>query len=124
MEQRTAAILGASSNPQKYGNKSLRAHRQYGYRVFPVNPNEQEIEGLKCYASLKQVPEPIDRLSVYLPASVTMGLVDEIAEVAPREVWLNPGAESEALVQSLKQRGLNVIEGCSIVDLGISPSAL
>lgn len=117
----TVAILGASTNQEKFGNKSVRAHQRAGYEVFPVNPRAREIEGLKCYASLRDVPDPIDRVSVYLPPELGMEELAAIAEKRPGEVWLNPGAESSELVEKGRELGLNIIVGCSIVDVGQRP---
>jgi predicted CoA-binding protein len=121
MSKPTVAILGASANRSKFGNKSVRAHLRQGYEVYPVNPREATIEGLKVYPSLDDVPEPLDRVSVYLPPDVGMSVLEAIAKKRPKELWLNPGAESDALIQKAKSLGLHVIVACSIVDLGTSP---
>lgn len=123
MSQPTVAILGASRNRRKYGNKSVRAHHAAGYRVFPVNPHAAEIEGLPCYPSLADVPvETLDRISVYLPPDLGITLLGAIAAAQPSEVWLNPGSSSPEFRRSAQQVGLKVIEGCSIVALGLSPA--
>lgn len=122
---RTVAILGASADPTKYGNKSLRAHLRQGYAVYPVNPKGGVIEGLPVYQRLADVPvERLDRISVYLPPQIGLGLIDEIAAKGCRELWLNPGSESAELIAAAEARGLNVIVACSIVDLGVNPVAL
>lgn len=120
---KSVAILGASADPAKFGNKSLRAHLQQGYAVYPVNPKGGQIEGLRAYQRLADVPvERLDRISVYLPPHVGLGLLDEIAAKGCGELWLNPGSESPELINAAEARGLNVIVACSIVDLGLSPS--
>jgi predicted CoA-binding protein len=123
MSRPTVVILGASTDRSKYGNKSVRAHAAAGYDVFPVNPKADEIEGLAAYPSLSAIPaEHVDRVSVYLPPSVGMTLLKEIAALMPQEVWLNPGAYDPALLAEAQAIGLQFIEGCSIVDLEMSPS--
>ena len=122
MSTPTVAILGASPNRSKFGNISLRAHQQSGYRVFPIHPKESSIEGLKAFASLSEVPEPIQRISVYLPPSVLITVLDEVAEIPHEELWLNPGTESPEVLARAAELGLSPICDCSIVDLGISPS--
>lgn len=117
----TVAILGASPDHQKYGNKSVRAHLRAGYRVFPVNPTEPEIEGLPAYAALADLPEAVERISVYLPPPVTRRLLPEIAAAGAREVWFNPGAADRATLEQARELGIAVVDGCSIVDLGLSP---
>jgi predicted CoA-binding protein len=125
MPQPTVAILGASRQREKYGNKSVRAHRAAGFQVFPVNPKADEIEGLPCYPSLADVPvERLDRVSVYLPPEVLLGVLPEIAAADPAEVWLNPGSDSDEVVEKARELGLNVIQACSIVGVGKNPSAL
>jgi predicted CoA-binding protein len=118
----TVAILGASRNRSKFGNKSLRAHRQAGYRVFPVNPRADEVEGIESYASLAEVPRPLDRISVYLPPTRTRSLLDQLAAAGAREVWFNPGSADDDLLRDAWAAGITVRDGCSIVDLGLSPS--
>jgi len=125
MPQPTVAILGASRNRSKYGNKSLRAHLQQGYTVYPVNPHEDEVEGLKCYSSLAAVPaKTLDRISIYVPPEIGIELLPEIKARGAAEVWLNPGSESPELLERAAELGLEVIQACSIVDLGVSPAGL
>lgn len=121
----TVAILGASRDRRKYGNKSVRAHRQQGYEVFPVNPHSEEIEGLKAYPDLGSVPvQQLDRISVYLPPEVAIGLLDEIQSRGAKEVWFNPGSDSPEVMERAEELGLDIIRACSIVDLGVNPSSL
>jgi predicted CoA-binding protein len=118
----TVAILGASADRSKFGNKSVRAHQQQGYMVYPVNPKADVIEGLKAYKSLAEVPPgKLDRVSVYLPPQVGMSVLPEIAARGCDELWLNPGSDSDELVDAARAKGLNVIQACSIVDVGVSP---
>lgn len=119
----TVAVIGASRDRRKYGNRSVRAHRQQGYRVFPVNPHADQIEGLPAYRSVADVPvERLDRVTLYVPPETGIALLEAIRDKRPAEVWLNPGSESEALLQRAAELGLNVIQACSIVDLGLSPA--
>ena len=118
MSQPTAVILGASADRNKFGNKSVRAHAHAGYEVYPVNPKSEEIEGLTAYKSIADV----DRVSVYLPPAIGMQMIEEIAALTVGEVWFNPGSESPELLAHAQALGLNVVQACSIVDLGLSPS--
>jgi len=120
----TVAIIGASSDRSKFGNKAVRAYMLKGWTVYPVNPAVAVIEGVKAYNSIREVPLPIDRVSVYLPPQVGERIIEDIASVAPGEVFLNPGSESETLMHRAQQLGLNVVLACSIVDIGLSPSQL
>lgn len=122
MGKPTVAILGASSQRSKFGNKSVRAHLKAGYEVFPVNPTESEIEGLKAYTSISDIPGAVDRVSLYLRPEVGLGQIEAIAAKHPKEVWLNPGTGSPELIAKGKSLGLNMISGCSIIDVGYSPN--
>ncbi len=118
----TVAVLGASADRSKYGNKSVRAHLAQGYEVYPVNPKGGEIEGLGVFSSLADIPvERLERITVYLPPSVGLAALDEIAKKGCEELWLNPGADDPAVVARAKELGLEPIVACSIVDLGQSP---
>lgn len=124
MSKPTVAIVGASSNRSKFGNKSVRAHLKQGYEVFPVNPKEEMIEGLTCYPTLSDVPADfLNRISLYLPPSVGILLLEEIRTLEVEEIWLNPGTESPDLIERAEELNLNIIQACSIVDLGVSPAS-
>lgn len=117
-------ILGASADRAKFGNKAVRVFRDKGYTVYPVNPKEKTIEGLTAYASIADVPVKIvDMVSVYLPPAVGLKAIEEVAKIRAVEVWLNPGAESDELIEKAEKLGLNVIAACSIVGAGASPSS-
>lgn len=121
----TVAVLGASTDREKFGNKSVRAHQSRGYDVYPINPKGGQIEGLPVYARLAEIPvSQLDRITVYLPPAVTMSLLPEIVAKGCRELWLNPGSDGPEVVAAAREQGLNVIQACSIVDLGISPASL
>lgn len=123
MPKPTVAILGASADRSKFGNKSLRAHAQAGYDVFAVNPKGGLIEGHEVYRSLADVPvKHLTRISVYLPPAIGLAALDEIAAKGADEVWFNPGSESAEILAKAKQIGLRAIADCSIVDLGFSPA--
>ena len=119
---RTVAIVGASSDRRKFGNKSLRAHEGAGWQVYPVHPSETEIEGLPAYRSIAEIPvEKLDRISVYLPAAVCLKVLSTFTAKPVGEVWLNPGADDDSVIAAATALGLNVVTACSIVDLGFSP---
>lgn len=121
----TVAIVGASADREKFGNKSLRAHMAQGYEVFPVNPKGGEIEGLTVYKTLEEVPaERLDRISMYVPPQVGLAMIDQIAAKGCDELWLNPGSDSPELAERARQLGLEPITACSIVDVGMTPGEL
>ena len=114
----SVAIIGASADRTKYGNRSVRSHLRAGYEVYPVNPRGGEIEGLPVYPSVRELPQPIDRVSMYVPPEIGVQLLDDIAAVGCSELWLNPGSESAELIAKATELGLNPIQGCSIIDAG------
>ena len=119
MSAKTVAVLGASADRAKYGNQSIQAHLQHGYKVFPVNPKGGEIEGLTVYKALRDIPDKLTRITVYLPPAIGISVLDEIAEVGCEELFLNPGSESDELLQKAQELGLEPIQACSIVDLSL-----
>jgi len=125
MTQLTVAVIGASTQRRKFGNKAVRAYRQRGWQVFPIHPSATEIEGLPAYRTVRDVPVArLDRASFYLPPEVGRTAIEDLAGVDCGEVWLNPGADSPEVVHKARQLGLNVVQGCSIVDIGVSPHDL
>ncbi len=118
---KTVAVVGASSDRNKFGNKALRAFKAEGHTVIPINPNEPEVEGLKTYASVLDVPGSIDMATVYVQPEVGQQLLAQFEQKKIPEIWINPGAESDELVAEAKRRRLNIIQACSIVAIGRSP---
>ena len=123
MPQKVVAVIGASSNRRKFGNRALRAYIQQGFTVLAINPNEAEVEGLKTYASVLDVPGPIDMATFYVPPDVGEKVIDEVAKKGITEVWLNPGAESDALVERARALNIRPIQACSIMAIGEDPYA-
>ena len=115
------AVIGASSNRSKFGNKALRAFEHQGYTVIPINPNESEVEGHPTYASVLDVPGAIDMATVYVPPAVGVRVMEDLAKKEIPEVWLNPGADDPMVVSRARALGLRTIQACSIVGIGESP---
>ena len=120
---RTVAVVGASSDRNKFGNKALRAFKAEGYTVIPINPNEREVEGIATYPSVLDVPGTIDMATVYVQPDVAIRLLPEFEQKGIAEIWINPGAESNQLLSDARRRKLNVIAACSIIGIGRSPSS-
>lgn len=115
------AVIGASSDRRKFGNRALRAYVQQGFTVLAINPNEAEVEGIKTYASVLDVPGPIDMATFYVPPEIGERVIDEVAKKGIQEVWLNPGAESDALVERAQSLNIRPIQACSILAIGEDP---
>ena len=116
------AIIGASANREKYGNIAVRSYLSQGHEVFPINPREAEIEGLKTFPNVRDVPPPVDRVLLYVPPAVGVKALDDIVAAGVKEVYVNPGAESDELFARAEQLGLIAIFACAIVAIGDSPA--
>ncbi|HVD92342.1 MAG TPA: CoA-binding protein [Vicinamibacterales bacterium] len=119
---KTVAIIGASSNRAKFGNKALRAFAKQGYTVIPINPTETEVEGHRAYASVMDVPGPIDLATIYVPGPIGVRVMDDLAKKGIPEVWLNPGADDRQVVDRARALGLKTLIHCSIIAIGDSPA--
>ena len=119
---RSVAIVGASRDRRKFGNKAVRAFAKAGWKVFPVNLEASHVEGLKAFRTLADVPERIDRVSIYLHPQDTLAILPTIVTLEPTDVWLNPGSADRRVVERGRELGLPLISGCSIVDIGLSPA--
>jgi predicted CoA-binding protein len=118
------AVIGASSNRRKFGNRAFRAFRQQGYTVVPINPNEREVEGVATYPSVLDVPGPIDMATFYVPPEIGEHVIDQVAQKNIPEVWLNPGSESDRLLARARALSIKPILACSIMAIGENPYAL
>ena len=118
------AVIGASNDRRKFGNRALRAFLQQGYTAIPINPHESSVEGLKAYASVLDVPGPIDMASFYVHPDVGLSVIEEVARKQIAEVWLNPGADSDELVARARALSIQPIVACSIVAIGQNPYAI
>lgn len=121
---KSIAIIGASANPEKFGNKAVRAYAQQGWTVYPVNPKEPTIEGLPAFKAVREIPGSVDEASVYLAPHLVPAVLHEIATKGIKKVWLNPGTESDDAVDLAEELGLEAIVDCSIVGIGVDPHAL
>ena len=115
---KTVAVIGASSNRNKFGNRALRAYMRQGFTVLAINPNETQVEGLKTYPSVLDVPGPIDIATVYVPGHIGVRVMEDIAKKGIPEVWLNPGADDDEVVERATALGVRVIQACSITAIG------
>ena len=119
---KTVAVVGASNDRRKFGNKALRAFKAEGHTVIPINPHETQVEGERAYASVLDVPGNIDMATVYVQPEIAMHLLPEFERKRIGEIWINPGAESDELMAEASRRHLNAIFACSIIGVGRNPS--
>jgi predicted CoA-binding protein len=119
---KSVAVIGASNNRGKFGNKAVRAYVKQGFTVYAINPHESSIEGQPTFKSVLDVPGPIDMATVYVQPHVGVKVMDEIAKKGIAEVWLNPGADAPEVVARAEALGVRTIQACSIIGIGDSPS--
>jgi len=118
---KVVAVVGASADRRKFGNRAVRAFLAQGHTVVPINPHETTIEGLKAYKSVLDVPGPIDMATVYVPPEAGVGVMEDLARKGIGEVWLNPGADDEAVIARARALDLKPVVACSIVGIGQNP---
>ncbi len=111
MSQQALAVAGVSRNPRKFGNMVYRELKARGYRVTPINPNAQTIEGDPCYPSLKALPEKVGGVVLVTKPFASEQLVREAAELDIGHLWLQQGSESRAAVQFCQEHGINAVVG-------------
>lgn len=115
------AVVGASRDRAKYGNKVLRAYQKHGMSVYAVNPNVHgEIEGVSAFASVADLPELVHGISVITPPDVTEHIVEQAIAAGIGHIWMQPGAESTRAIERAEAAGIDVIAGgpCILVELG------
>src|SRR5262249_60641594 len=89
--EKTVAVVGASGDRAKYGNKAVRAFRDAGWTVFPIHPSLQQVEGMATYPSLEALPVArLDRVSFYGPPHIALGVLDEVARKQGADLRLKP----------------------------------
>ncbi|HXC61124.1 MAG TPA: CoA-binding protein [Nitrospiria bacterium] len=115
MSKSSVAIIGASDQRDKFGNKAVRAYLRQGFTVYPVNPKESRIEGLPSFRSILDIPGPVDHASFYVPPDVGLKVIAEMAKKGVREVCLNPGSESPELIEKARRLGIEPIVTCGIL---------
>jgi len=118
---KVVAVIGASNDRRKFGNRAVRAYLQQGEKVIPINPHEASVEGLKAYASVLDVPGPIDTALFYVQPAIGERVIEEVAKKGIAEVWFNPGAESDALIAKAQSLNIKPILACSVVAIGRDP---
>jgi uncharacterized protein len=116
------AVIGASANRRKYGNKALRAFRRQGYTVVPINPHEFEVEGERAYPTVLDYPGAIDEATVYVQPEIALAVMDDLAAKKIPTIWLNPGADAPEVVARAKALGLAPVVACSILGVGEAPA--
>ena len=115
MAQKRFAIVGATANPEKYGNQIFKNLRARDYEVYPVNPRLKELEGVKCYASLDDIPVKVDVVDFVVPPEVTEVILKDCKRLGLNHIWLQPGSESEAAIAYCHENNLKVVHDVCVM---------
>lgn len=106
---RTIAVVGLSPQPARPSYKVAREMRDFGYRIVPVRPGVAEVLGEKAYASLAEIPEPIDLVDVFRAAEHIDALVDECLRLNIPAIWIQEGVVNEPAARRARDGGMTVV---------------
>lgn len=115
MASRKFAVIGATDNPGKYGNQVIKNLKDRGYEVYPVNPRLKEIEGIRCYPSLADIPVKVDVVDFVVPPAVAESVLKQCLELGLDNIWLQPGSESEAAIAFCERHNLKVVHDVCVM---------
>ncbi len=115
MTRKKFAVVGATDNPEKNGNRIFKNLKNRGYEVYPVNPKLDEIEGSKVYHTLSDIPEKVDVVDFVVPPPVTEEILKECKKLGLTRIWLQPGAESEQAIQYCVDNGMKVLHDVCVM---------
>ncbi|MBU9888366.1 MAG: CoA-binding protein [Candidatus Omnitrophica bacterium] len=111
------ALVGATNKPERYAYQAMRLLWEKGHRVYLVHPRLAEIEGARVYRTIREIPERIHTVTLYVAASRSVPMVQEILECRPQRIVFNPGAENDALEKKARGAGIQTVQGCTLVML-------
>lgn len=117
LEKKVWAVIGANENPDKYGNMIYKKLKARGYKVYPVSPNYEVIDGDKCYPNLKALPEIPEVLDMVVSPKRGVAVIEEAAELGIKDIWLQPGTFNNELLELIESKGLNSVQACVLVAL-------
>ncbi len=115
MDQKRFAVVGATDNPDKYGNRIVKNLRDRGYEVYPVNPKLEKVEGLRCYPSIVEVPVRVDVVDFVVPPKATEEILKQCKDLGLDRIWLQPGSESEAAIAFCQNNNLKVVHSVCVM---------
>ena len=115
LKQKRFAVVGSFRNESKYAYRILKTLKEKGYEVYPVNPSLGEVDGLKCYPSVKDIPDSVDVVDIVTPPQITEKIVRECKEKGISKVWIQPGAENKTVIEFCKDNNIEVIYNLCIM---------
>ena len=117
LKQKSFAVAGSFRNESKYAYRILKTLKEKGHEVYPVNPHLREVDGLTCYPSVKEIPDPVDVVDIVTPPQITEKIVGECKEKGISRVWIQPGAESQTAIKFCKDNNIEVVYNlCVMMD--------
>jgi len=117
MKKKIWAVVGATTDKDKYGYKIYKELKEAGYKVYPISPKYEEIDGDKAYKSLRDLPEKPEVVDFVVNPKIGIGIVKECAQLGIENIWLQPGTVSEEILEFAKEKGINAVEACALVAL-------
>lgn len=117
LKQKVWAVVGASIHPDKYGYKLYKKLKDHGYRVYPVNPGYDMVDGDKCYPSLSELPEKPDVIDMVVNPRIGHGIIEEATSLEIPYIWLQPGTHDPSIIQQLEEKGIAYVKNCVLVAL-------
>jgi len=115
MAKKKFAVVGATDNPEKNGNRIFKNLKNRGYEVYPVNQKLNELEGVKVYHTLSDIPEKVEVVDFVVPPQVTEEILKECKKLGLTRIWLQPGAESEKAIQYCNENGMTVLHDVCVM---------
>lgn len=115
MAQKRFAVIGATDNPEKYGNQIVKNLKNRGYEVYPVNPRVEEIEGIRCYPSLADIPVKADVVDFVVPPAVTEAVLKQCLDQGYERIWLQPGSESDNAITFCNENNMKVVHSVCVM---------
>ena len=116
-EKETVAVLGASPRPERHSNQAVRALLEQGHRVIPVHPLLKKIAGVPAVQALSQINDRVNTLTLYVGPERGRKLLEDMIELRPDRVIMNPGTESDYIGEQLTTNGISVLRACTLVML-------
>lgn len=117
LQEKVWAVIGATAKKDKFGYKIYKCLKEHGYKVYPVNPGVEAIDGEPCYKTLSDLPEVPAVVDFVVPEAVGLKAVEECKSLGVKTLWLQPGADKPSVVAKGKEAGLEVIEACVLVEI-------
>lgn len=117
LEKKVWAVVGANSDPDKYGNKIFKLLLSRGYNVYPVNPLYDEVENVKCYKDLSSLPEVPEVIDMVVSPKRGMAVIEEAARLGIKNIWLQPGTYNDELIKLIDKNGLTAVKACVLMEL-------